>query len=200
MVEKTKLVSKIGGLTAIIFLSIILLASCSDNSITNESPVDLDLEAINTVELAKQIESDNPGMAKVESGTYVVDKTEFGFEISGDEYTASFTLDGQDITIDVPEKAFDKNKWGDRLYIYIRAEKWETSSGSVYYYDCNPGGVEFTNPLLLQQPYSNKTSSSSQNLYWKNDVNVWVVEDADKIENGKATFEIHHFSKYAIAD
>jgi hypothetical protein len=189
-----------GGL-AVVLISILLIASCSENSITNNDNqrINQDLEAINSVELAKSLGGENPGSAKTEWGTYLIAQTQYGFEISGYALSRTFYLDGKPITIKVPDNAFDKNRWGDRLYIFIRAEKWHTPGGVVYYYDCNPDGVVFNSPLTLIQPY--EYSSGSQNLYWKNaPLNSWVVEDVSYLSSGKAYFHIGHFSKYAISD
>lgn len=190
-----------GGILAIIS-GLLLMISCSGEKIlqSNDQFIADDLGAINAVDLAKRLDSAQAGLAKTESSTYLIAQTQYGFEINGSAYTASFVLDNETITIKVPNNNFDKSKWGDRLYIFIRAEKWNTPNGLVYYYDCTPSGVVFSSPLMLIQPYENKIGGI-QNLYWKNDrLNAWVVEDAQNLQSGYARFGIDHFSKYAIAD
>jgi hypothetical protein len=185
----------------VIFISVLLVLACSDNKIMNISsqPVDQDLAAINAVDFAKTHAGENPGLASA-TPTYLVAKTEYGFEISGTALTTSFVLDNETITIQVPNNAFNKSKWGDRLYIYIRAEKWSTPNGNVFYYDCTPSGVVFNSPLKLNQPYQNKVSGKQSLYFYDPKLNQWVTADAESLINGKAKFEIGHFSKYAISD
>ena len=193
-----------GGLIAIL-IGVFLVYACSDNKILNNPSDDQqtlqDLAAINAVDLARERLVDTSGLAKPEGDTYLIAKTEFGFEITSSASTASFMLDGNRISIAVPANAFDKSKWGERLYIYIRAEKWNTSTGStVSYYECTPGGVVFNSPLKITQPYENKVSGK-QNLYFKNPIsNTWVTADSQSLLDGQARFSIDHFSKYAISD
>ena len=195
-----KLLKGLGGL-AILVIGLTLIVSCSEKGIlqSDNNQIDNDLAAINSVDAAKDLFADNPGMAKTEGGIYLVAKTEYGFEARSDRASyGSFNLGGTPINVKVPAYAFDKNKWGDRLYIYVRAEKWMTPSGLVYFYECNPGGVVFKQPITLTQPYKN-ASVGSENLYYSSN-SYWVVEDVQYLRNGTAVFNIHHFSKYAIAD
>lgn len=185
---------------AVIVLSLLLIVACSNKNVVNDDPGNLDLEAINSVELAKTVYLDNPGLAKSDLAVYSISKVEYGFEITSRASSTSFYIDNQLIKIDVPANAFDQSKWGARLYIYIRAEKWSTSYGNVYYYECTPEGVQFEHPLVFHQPYQNR-NGGNEYLYWYNpNYKFWVVEDSDKLNSGSATFEINHFSKYAIAD
>lgn len=199
MKKDNRLFLGIRGIAILIF-TLLLFVSCSDHNIVNDENNNLDLEAINSVELAKQLEAESPGLAKQELQIYELSHEAKGFEVSSEGYTASFEFDGIVTKVEVPEDSYDQSKWGERLHIFIKAEKWLTTSGIVYYYTCTPHGVEFKRPLILHQPYEN-SNSGKENLYWYNpDKGKWVVEDKDRIKNGVATFEIDHFSKYAIAD
>ncbi len=193
------LLKKFRGISIILF-TLLLFTACSDNQITSNEPANTDLLAIQSVDLAKELNAKTPGLAKGELNVYSISKVAHGFEISSAASVTSFVIDGKTIKISVPENAFDKNKFGERLYIFIRAEKWYTSDGVVYYYECTPGGAEFKEPLVLHQPYQ-YSGSSSEYLYWYNpDHRNWVAVDGKNLRNGSASFEIHHFSKYAIAD
>ena len=201
MGNSKRLYIRTGGILFIV-LAVLLLISCSGERIMQGDSQNIadDLGAINAVDLAKNFDPDQTGLAKTEGGTYLVSHVEFGFEINGSAYSTSFVLDNETISIKVPANNFDKSRWGDRLYIYIRADKWITPTGVVYYYDCNPGGVVFSVPIMLIQPYKNNLRGT-QNLYWKNEgINQWVVEDSQNLSSGSARFSIKHFSKYAIAD
>jgi hypothetical protein len=187
-----------GGILGIFVIVLFTAVSCSDNNIIN-SPIDngslvQDLDAINAVELAK-----SGGLAKSDTATYLIAQTQYGFEISGSALNTSFVIDNATIAISVPANNFDKTKWGDRLYIFIRAEKWNTANGYVYYYDCTPEGVVFSSPLKFTQTFSN-TISGTEYLYWKNANGVWVTSDIQSLNSAKAKFNINHFSKYAISD
>jgi hypothetical protein len=187
-----------GGILGIFLIVIFTAVSCSDNNIVNPTNDDRgliqDLAAINAVELAK-----TPGLAKTDSATYLIAQTQYGFELTGSAMTTSFVIGNTTISIAVPANNFDKTKYGDRLYIFIRAEKWNTANGYVYYYDCTPEGVVFNGNLKFTQPYSNSTAGTEY-LFWKNANNVWVTADIQNVNSAKARFNIGHFSKYAISD
>jgi hypothetical protein len=186
------------GILGIFAIVLFTAVSCSDNNIINpdndNNALTQDLSSINAVELAK---SGDP--AKSDTATYLIAQTQYGFELTGSAMTTSFVIDNTTISIAVPANNFDKSKWGDRLYIFIRAEKWNTANGYVYYYDCTPEGVVFTGNLKFTQPFTN-SSAGTQNLYWKNSLGNWVVSDTERLNSGKANFNIGHFSKYAISD
>lgn len=199
MREGRKLFATI-GIMSVLLLSLLTFVSCSDQNITNEEPANLDLEAIYSVDLAKQMESESPGLAKLELNVYLKSQVTHGFEITNNGYSTSFNIDGKTVKIEAPRNSFDENKWGKRVYIFLRVEKWITPNGTVYYYDCSPGGIEFKNPLILDHPYENSVSKS-ESLFWFNPAHSnWVVEDVTKLNKMGAAFEIDHFSKYAIAD
>ncbi|GEM_PF-2772253 len=188
-----------GGIFGIFLIVLFTAVSCSDNNIINP-PSDnnglvQDIAAINAVELAK-----SGGLAKSDTATYLIAQTQYGFEINGTAMTTSFVIGGSTISISVPANNFDKSRWGDRLYIFIRAEKWNTANGIVYYYDCTPEGVVFSSPLKLTQPFTNSSVGGTEYLYWKNANGVWVVSDTQTLRVPSAKFSISHFSKYAISD
>ncbi|NLI15438.1 MAG: hypothetical protein GX409_04045 [candidate division Zixibacteria bacterium] len=188
-----------GGIFGIFLILLFTAVSCSDNNIINP-PSDnnglvQDIAAINAVELAK-----SGGLGKSDTATYLIAQTQYGFEINGSAMTTSFVIGGSTISISVPANNFDKSRWGDRLYIFIRAEKWNTANGIVYYYDCTPEGVVFSSPLKLTQPFTNSSVGGTEYLYWKNANGVWVVSDTQTLRVPSAKFSISHFSKYAISD
>lgn len=187
-----------GGLFGIFLIVLFTAISCSDNNIINtpsdENGLVQDIAAINAVELAK-----SGGLGKLDTATYLIAQTQYGFEINGAAMTTSFVIGGSTISISVPANNFDKSRWGDRLYIFIRAEKWNTANGIVYYYDCTPEGVVFSSPLKLTQPYTNSLVGTEY-LYWKNANGIWVVSDTQTLRSSTAKFNISHFSKYAISD
>lgn len=186
-----------GGLFSIFLIVLFTAVSCSDNNIINpaddNSRMTQDILAINAVELAK-----SGGLAK-DTTTYLIAHVEYSFEINGSAMTTSFIIDNSTISISVPANNFDKTRLGDRLYIYIRAEKWNTASGIVYYYDCTPEGVVFSSPLKLTQPFTS-TIVGTEYLYWKNASGAWVLSDTQILKSSSAKFSINHFSKYAISD
>jgi hypothetical protein len=187
-----------GGILGIFVIVLFTAVSCSDNNIINppndNGSLVQDLDAINAVELAK-----SGGLSKADTATYLIAQTQYGFELTGSAMTTSFVIDNTTISISVPANNFDKTKWGDRLYIFIRAEKWNTANGYVYYYDCTPEGVVFTGNLKFTQPFTN-SAVGVENLYWRNSNGSWVVSDTERLNSGKANFNIGHFSKYAISD
>jgi hypothetical protein len=187
-----------GGLLGIFIIVLFTAVSCSDNKIFNASSDEnsqfQDIAAINAVELAK-----SGGLGKSDTATYLIAQTQYGFEINGTAMTTSFVIGGSTISISVPANNFNKSKWGDRLYIFIRAEKWNTPNGIVYYYDCTPEGVVFSSPLKLTQPYTNSTIGTEY-LYWRDANGNWVVSDTQTLRSSTAKFNISHFSKYAISD
>lgn len=187
-----------GGVFGIFLIVLFTAISCSDNNIINapsdENRLVQDIAAINAIELAK-----SGGLSKTDTATYLIAQTQYGFEINGTAMTTSFVIGGSTISISVPANNFDKSRWGDRLYIFIRAEKWNTANGIVYYYDCTPEGVVFSSPLKLTQPYTN-SAVGTEYLYWKNAGGIWVVSDTQTLRSSTAKFNISHFSKYAISD
>ena len=185
------------GVVALV-LVVILTFACSNKSVQpqNDQLIN-DLEAINAVEMVKT----QSGLAKATATATLIANTTTEFELNGSAYTDTFVIDSDTVIIYAPANTWDKTKYGDRMHIFIRAEKWSTSTSDVFYYECSPGGAVFLNYLVLYQPYNNKKSSTLQNLYWGDTAaSTWVIADQDLLNKGYVKYEIKHFSKYAIAD
>ena len=184
---------------AIVLLVSLTFFACSSRNVVIESDLSLDQAAIEAVDLARTMDPNQTGLAKTEGTTpYRICYTEAknGFTASGGEL--KIELDNQEIFLIIPANAIPVEQYGNCCEIRVWAEKWQTDNGVVYYYECTPGGIQFKTPVTLIQPIS---SSSTENLFWYNSsTSRWVVVDSDKVSAGSASFEINHFSKYAISD
>ena len=65
-----------------------------------------------------------------------------------------------------------------------------------------PNGLVFspTSDLSVDMNELNKNATTAYLYYFDVSANKWVFQDSKPVENGKATFDIRHFSRYAISD
>jgi len=183
---------------AIVLLASLTFFACSSQNAMVEDEVSMDLAAIEAVDLARNMDPAEPGLAKTEALLYRICYYEAKNGFGSEGGKLAFELDGQQIYLIIPANAIPVEQYGNSCEIRVWAEKWQTDSGVVYYYECSPGGIQFKTPVTLVQPIS---TSSTENLFWYNQATGrWVVVDSDKVSAGSASFEISHFSKYAISD
>ncbi|MCP4582925.1 MAG: hypothetical protein GY839_15045 [candidate division Zixibacteria bacterium] len=189
MTGKLKSLTWLGATT---ILAMMLFIGCSSENILVDDDNSIDLAAIESVDFARDLGED--GLAKGGTvpvlGGYAIAKQKFD-ENGG---YLQLQLDNEDIYFVIPEYALT-----ELVEIEIRGEVWKTENGLVYYYTCAPAGLVFQRPITLKQVF--ESGSRYEGLYWYNPASAsWIVTDVEKVKNGNANFEIHHFSKYAISD
>jgi hypothetical protein len=184
---------------ALVFLASLTFFACSSQNAMVEDEVSMDLAAIEAVDLARNMDPTEPGLAKTEALLYRICYYEAKNGFGSEGGKLAFELDGQQIYLIIPPNAIPVEQYGNCCEIRVWAEKWQTDNGVVYYYECTPGGIQFKTPVTLVQPFS--AGSNVEKLFWYNPATGrWVVSDSDKVVSGSASFEIDHFSKYAISD
>jgi hypothetical protein len=104
-------------------------------------------------------------------------------------------LDNEEIYFVIPANAVDRE-----VEIEIRGWKLDGPNGEVFLYECFPSGLQFNVPLRVNHPID-KADDSWGVLFYQPDGDgaVWHIEQVTPIRGGRATFEIHHFSKYGIS-
>lgn len=187
------------GLSGLIVLVIALfLSGCSLKSPLMSNIENNDLEAILSVDQAK--EAITNGLAKPDDDVYMICYAEARAEFDRGGGELRIQLDNQDIFFIVPAGAFRDDNDGNGYEIHVWGEKWNTGSGLVFSYDCSPEGMVFAEPIILRQPLGN-VEEGNENLFWKDTATgEWIVEDHSRIVSGVIEFEINHFSNYAISD
>lgn len=181
----------------IAMMGLLAFNGCSNNSPLSSDDENSDLAAINAVDAVKNLNPlDRRLLAKGDPTTYLIDSVTVSHEIEKDDFTIELELDKIEIEFNVPEDAIDDDEVDE---IIIFGEKWQTPDGIVYYYTCSPSGLVFKEPITLDQPLEN--SSYKEDMYWYNPALLrWQLEDTAKVINRIATFDIEHFSRYAISD
>ncbi|MCD6161375.1 MAG: hypothetical protein J7K40_03055 [candidate division Zixibacteria bacterium] len=194
------MVNKVNGFLfaalLIAMAGLIAFSGCSNNSPLSSDDENSDLNAINAVDAVKNLNPlDHRLLAKGDPETYLIDSAAVSHEFDDDGFEMTLSLDRKTIKFIVPEDAIDD----DDKDIIILGEKWQTPDGIVYYYTCSPSGLVFEKPITLKQTLEN--TNYNEDMYWYNPASLsWEVEDSDKVVNGIVTFDIDHFSRYAISD
>ena len=82
-----------------------------------------------------------------------------------------------------------------------KAELLKIISKDVIRFDFGPDGLLFRSPAILRVDGKHFKGSDSVWLFWLNPcTGAWQLRARAPIKNGVASFEINHFSKYAITD
>lgn len=87
-----------------------------------------------------------------------------------------------------------------RLFNYFRDEKLEKG----FFVDFGPDALVFAKPAKLKMEIRELEANDGEilRLYWHNpSTGLWKVEQEVEVtgKKKKATFDIHHFSRYAIS-
>lgn len=85
--------------------------------------------------------------------------------------------------------------------ISATAELLRVLGKNVIRFDFGPDQLIFESPAILTVDGKHFTGSGDISLFWLNpDTGFWQLQARGTIENGVGSFEIDHFSKYAISD
>lgn len=186
------------GLT--LFLSIclvvVLVSSCSNAPVqpTGEDTTQLTLQWLQT--------NCAPGGPSLSSGTLdylktdpnYIDDAEVAARVGPKGGSLTINLDNEDIIFVVPAGALYSD-----VKIDITAYKMRTPYGDLYLYECEPAGTVFLRPMWVDHPV-NRVEGAASGLFYLNDIEAtWEVQQVSPVEDGRARFEIRHFSKYGIS-
>lgn len=110
------------------------------------------------------------------------------------------TVQVGDVTIEIPEGALSGN-------INLTAEKMTQETvpgyldGFVGGVTLGPSGTKFLKPVKVTVPVSDVSDASKLIVfYWNESEECWESVGMAHVSGGKATFEVTHFSKFAMAD
>lgn len=184
--RKSKQLISLVGLLLALSLSLAFLAGCSSNATAPEEQIPDDPNASWFEASAKADD--------LYSGPIIdlgLDAKSLSVGISGG--LLELTVDGLAVSINVPKGAVDGN-----VDITVDAKVVRTLLGSIYLFDFGPNGLIFNAPITVRQPMPSGQLYAF--LYYFNpDTKLWELQQAVKVINGYASFNIFHFSKYGIS-
>jgi hypothetical protein len=86
--------------------------------------------------------------------------------------------------------------------ITIRSVEEEVDGHNAITFEFGPEGLIFHESATLEIEIGelNESAASAKLYYLDPNINHWVLIDERRVEDGIVSFDIHHFSKYAISD
>jgi len=188
-------------------IGILLAASAfmgcsSDNPVTATQQTDQDNEWTLDDRREAFIQADSAlGMASklairgrdaIEETPLVLEDADSVGVCASSEGEMELVLAGDTATLTVPEGAVE-----NCIMITVDGSKVWTTFGWTYVYDCGPDGTSFDQPIRLVQEMD-KPDGYLAAMYYDHPTKGWVRVETCAVTDGKAYFEIDHFSKYGI--
>jgi len=181
MIQGLKRLTLLSGLA--ILAAAFIIGGCSQNSPLepNQSQYDLALQS-----------SARGSLPTLLSTTYdagVVTKDDGGtIEISRDSYTHNF---------DVPSKSVSSD-----VIITVKTSLDKIGGRTALVFEFGPDGLKFDIPASLncQLAEINAAATSGNLYYFDPDLRSWIYQGSNAVKDGIVSFDINHFSKYAISD
>ena len=185
MKKRLKGVSLIGGL--LLLASILVISGCSNNS-----PLEPNLPQ--TAEMDRLVVS---GMSAGESSeeptviedSELIDKDAGGvIEIQREGYLHLFTVEPAALSASTE--------------ITVKSSREKIFGKDMIVFDFGPDGLVFNISAVLDFEIAelNSKASSAKLYYYDPGLKRWVYQGSSAISGGVASFDIDHFSKYAIGD
>jgi hypothetical protein len=107
----------------------------------------------------------------------------------------SFTFNNGAGRLEVPSGALSEN-----TTISAKAVRLVARRGHVTLFDFHPDGLVFDVPAILTLEVPDLHNGAWLHLSWYNtDTEKWEFQERARIQNGKVSFEVSHFSKYGIS-
>ena len=185
MMKAVKGLSLFGGLAVV--LTLFLVIGCS-----NKNPVQpLDPESL---ELGKVFPvlggGSGPGATIIEEfdSSYINKSVGGTIEIDRTDYSHEFV---------VPANALEEN-----TLITIRSINEGVLRREMIVFEFGPDGLEFRESarLAFEMAELSQIASTARLYYYDPVLGVWNLQDTADVVDGVVTFDIDHFSKYAISD
>lgn len=195
----------IGGFSAtglgILILLVIALSGCGDQSTLPTGVSDVLPDGRAAVLFADSVISDSryQGMAASSTLDYLKNSPYYCCDAATkntiDEGGGSLKiqLDNEEIFFVVPRGALTSE-----VEIEIIGFKMHTPLGDAFVYECFPSGLQFAKPMTVNHPIDRPNGSWAVMLY-SGGGQSWSFEQLSVVQNGRALFAIHHFSKYGIS-
>ncbi len=93
----------------------------------------------------------------------------------------------------------------DTVTISVTGSRYDIGVNKEFYtYQCGPSGLSFAVPLQLIQIINKSDGASAQLFYYDESVTDgdgigWEYMSSTSVQGKRATFSLHHFSKYGIS-
>jgi hypothetical protein len=184
-------------LVTIIIISLgLVLAGCSDNSLT-ASVETLNAKKNKTTSGTLDVQSSSVGVTNYpQSGHAVV-----YFKNAKDEYTGSTVTLENGSSFDFSNGALIPPAyitWGDQVTITMHAEKDPDSGDLIFSF--GPSGCQFLEPATLILDYADLGTDKATLYYLDHDGNrIEHLPDNIDFYNRQMCIYIEHFSRYAVA-
>jgi len=167
----------------VLLAAVLTIAGCSDNSVLGPEPIE-------TVQLNRGVIEVTPLTAYtfVEAEKWVNPETGDVIAINRNVYHHEFVV--EPAGIDNPE------------LITVKSDKEIVKSKQAITFEFGPDGLVFNeaSKLEFQMAELNALARSAKLYYLDPKIGDWVLQAELPVKDGVVTFEIYHFSKYAISD
>jgi len=179
MVKRSKVFSLASGLAVLIIA--FMFSSCSTNSPLAPDPVDIG-------PVSKGISMGIEPIVYTQTDRLVDCNLGGTIEIERDGTMHEFRVDAG---------ALDQDT---RITIITSEQKINGKDAVVF--EFGPNGLIFKKAAKLDFDIAdlNASIATAKLLYYEPGLRVWVNQGSKSVTNGRAVFDIYHFSKYAISD
>ena len=180
MNKRLRSVTLISGL--ILLASVFIITGCSNNSpLEPNQPQSLTLD--------RHFAASESSELTIVSASLLVNKDAGGvIEIERDAYVHLFTVESA---------ALDAN-----TEISVVSSNEKVLGKNMIVFEFGPDGLVFGKSAILDFEIAelNSRALSAKLYYYDPDLKSWVFQGSSAISGGVASFNIDHFSKYAISD
>ncbi len=183
MRKRLKGISLISGL--LLLASVLVISGCSNNS-----PLEPNLPQ--NVVMDKLLASGASGGSldpSVVNDSELIDKDAGGvIEIQREGYLHLFTVEPAALSASTE--------------ITVKSSREKILGKDMIVFDFGPDGLVFSVSAVLEFEIAelNSKASSAKLYYYDPDLKRWVFRGSSAVSGGVASFDIDHFSKYAIGD
>lgn len=187
---------RLGLATLTLGVLAVLAAGCSQNA--PNAPTDPDLDGLKAIAHVEGEYGPDPLTAGAQDGPakIVTVSVESGEAVIGPEGgVINLGLGSAASQFVVPHHALTED-----VLIRVLAGKFPTPQCEVYLFDFSPDGLKFIRPATLTL-HDDFQQGKLAKLYWFNpQTGLWQLQQVGKPDKkGNITFQIFHFSKYAIS-
>lgn len=184
MRKMLKGISLIGGL--VLLASVMVISGCS-----NISPLEPNLPQIAGMDrmVVSGMSAGESSEPTVIEDSELIDKDAGGvIEIERESYLHSFSVEAGAI--------------GEDTEIIVKSSRETVLGKEMIVFDFSPDGLQFDPAAVLDFEIAELDSKAKTGkLYYFNpDRNKWEYQGSSAVSGGVASFDIDHFSKYAIGD
>lgn len=182
-------------------LSVLMLSGCGDIGPTrpaDEQGTGNSLKALGVVDsLLNQGASGlaaGSGLDYLKESSYFVADAAASLVVGEQGGTLKLQLENEEVYFEVPAGALSQT-----VEITIWGFKFRTPFGDAFLYDCSPDGLQFALPIQVTHEFGLNQGVWSVLAYFDDVTGEMSIEQVSRVINGKAKFQINHFSKYGIS-